>query len=267
MIAVVGPLTSLAVGGVAVGALVRHPRRAAALAVEGLAGANLLVGVLNLVPGLPLDGGRVLKAAVWGVTGNVHRGTIVAGWGGRVTAVAVLGWPLLQVPITRRRAATLLDFVLAFVIALFLWTGATAAMASARLRRRLPEPGRPRPGPAHPHRPRRPARWRGRPPRPGGRRPAASSPSPATRPPARRRQRGGAARHPRGPAPLGGRLDRRPHPRARGSACPPTIAGEDLILAISRRPATEYLLVEDDGTIYGVLATADVDEAFRAPRR
>ena len=50
-----------------------------ALAVEGLAGANLLVGLLNLVPGLPLDGGRVLKAAVWGLTGNVHRGTIVAG--------------------------------------------------------------------------------------------------------------------------------------------------------------------------------------------
>ena len=36
------------------------------VAIEGLAGANLLVGVLNLVPGLPLDGGRVLKAAVWG---------------------------------------------------------------------------------------------------------------------------------------------------------------------------------------------------------
>ena len=66
------------------------------MAVEGLAGANLLVGVLNLVPGLPLDGGRVLKAVVWGVTGNPHRGTIVAGWGGRLAAVAVLAWPLVQ---------------------------------------------------------------------------------------------------------------------------------------------------------------------------
>ena len=33
--------------------------------------------------------------------------------------------------------------------------------------------------------------------------------------------------------------------------------------AISRTPAAEYLLLEEDGTIYGVLATADVDRAFR----
>ena len=40
-----------------------------------------------------------------------------------------------------------------------------------------------------------------------------------------------------------------------------------LVLAISRTPAAEYLLVEDDGAIYGVLSTADVDRAFRdAPR-
>ena len=41
---------------------------------------------------------------------------------------------------------------------------------------------------------------------------------------------------------------------------------EDLILAISRRPAEEYLLVESDGSIFGVLATSDVDQAFRAVR-
>ena len=69
------------------------------VAIEGLAGANLLIGVLNLVPGLPLDGGRVLKAVVWGASGNQHRGTIVAGWGGRLTAVALLAWPLVQEPL------------------------------------------------------------------------------------------------------------------------------------------------------------------------
>ena len=51
--------------------------------------------MLNLVPGLPLDGGRVLRALVWKVTGNMHRGTIVAAWGGRVAAVLVLATPLL----------------------------------------------------------------------------------------------------------------------------------------------------------------------------
>jgi CBS domain-containing protein len=40
------------------------------------------------------------------------------------------------------------------------------------------------------------------------------------------------------------------------------IAGEDLIKAMSSTPAEEYVLVEPDGTIFGVLATADVDRAF-----
>ena len=51
-----------------------------------------------------------------------------------------------------------------------------------------------------------------------------------------------------------------------GLTLPATIAGEDLVLAISRRPAEEYLLVEEDGSVIGVLATADVDRAFRESR-
>ena len=65
LIAVVGPLTSLAVGVVALGLWFVTPDGLLLVAVEGLAGANLLVGLLNLIPGLPLDGGRVLKSVVW----------------------------------------------------------------------------------------------------------------------------------------------------------------------------------------------------------
>ena len=42
------------------------------------------------------------------------------------------------------------------------------------------------------------------------------------------------------------------------------IGGEDLVRAMARTPAEEYVLVEPDGTIYGVLATADVDRAFES---
>ena len=73
-IAVVGPITSLAVGAVAAALWFVTPDGLLLLTVEGLAGANLLIGVLNLVPGLPLDGGRVLKAAVWRLTGRVDSG-------------------------------------------------------------------------------------------------------------------------------------------------------------------------------------------------
>ena len=91
-VAVVGPLTSLAVGlslpWLAAPGRARRP--ASVWRSACLAWANLIVGVLNLVPGLPLDGGRVLRALVWKITGNMHRGTIVAAWGGRVAAVLVL---------------------------------------------------------------------------------------------------------------------------------------------------------------------------------
>jgi hypothetical protein len=49
-----------------------------------------------------------------------------------------------------------------------------------------------------------------------------------------------------------------------GLSLPVSIAGEDLVRAITRAPASEYLLVEEDGSVYGVLTTADVDAAFRA---
>jgi hypothetical protein len=48
-----------------------------------------------------------------------------------------------------------------------------------------------------------------------------------------------------------------------GLRLPVAITGEDLVRAINAHPATEYLLVEEDGSIYGVLSTADVDKAFR----
>jgi hypothetical protein len=52
-----------------------------------------------------------------------------------------------------------------------------------------------------------------------------------------------------------------------GLTLPAGLAGEELVLAISRVPAHEYLLVEPDGSLYGVLSTADVDDAFRAASR
>ncbi|MGH3361130.1 MAG: M50 family metallopeptidase [Nocardioides sp.] len=260
MIAVVGPLTSIAVGAVAAGLWFVTPDGLLQLAVGGLAGANLLVGVLNLVPGLPLDGGRLLKSAVWKATGNVHRATIVAGWGGRLTAVAALCWPLLQEPLLGVRA-DVLDFVLAFVVALFLWTGSTAAMASARMRRRLP------------HLVARDLARR-----------TLTVPDDLPLGEAIRRAReaeagsivtvtstGRAIGVVNEASLLATPEERRPWVAVStvartledGLSLPVSITGEELILAVSRKPAQEYLLVEEDGTIYGVLTTADVDRAFR----
>jgi Zn-dependent protease/CBS domain-containing protein len=260
MIAVVGPLTSIAVGLGALLLTLVTPGGLIGMAVEGLAVANLIVGVLNLVPGLPLDGGRVLKAGVWGLTNNMHKGTLAAGWGGRATAVLVLFWPLFQESVLGVEA-TFFDWVLSFVIAAFLWSGATAAMQSARLRRRLPSIV---------------ARELAR----------RTLTVPGDLPVAeavRRAQESGAGSivtvsssgEPTGivneAALLATPEERRPwlavstlsRTLEKGLSLPASIVGEDLIRAITFLPAHEYLLVEDDGSIFGVLSTADVDVAFR----
>ena len=52
-----------------------------------------------------------------------------------------------------------------------------------------------------------------------------------------------------------------------GLVLPADIVGEDLVRAMARTPASEYVLVEQDGTVYGLLSTADVDAAFEAGAR
>jgi hypothetical protein len=49
-----------------------------------------------------------------------------------------------------------------------------------------------------------------------------------------------------------------------GLVLPADLAGEDLVRALNRTPAGEYVLIEPDGGIYGLLSTADVDRAFAA---
>jgi len=259
-IAVVGPVTSLLVGGAALGLWFVTPDGLLLVAVEGLAGANLLVGALNLVPGLPLDGGRVLKAAVWGVTGDQHRGALVAGWTGRVVAGLVLFWPVAQERLLDS-PPDLVDYVLAFVIAMFLWTGATAAINAARVRRRFPVLVA----------------------RNLARRTLAVPGDLPLAEAVRRAQdaeAGGIVTVTTSGAPVGvvneaallaTPADRRPWVATStvarelrdGLRLPADISGEALVQAITRTPATEYLLVEPDGSIFGVLTTADVDRAFR----
>ncbi|MDJ0582255.1 site-2 protease family protein [Crocosphaera sp.] len=68
--------------------------------IELLAFINLVLGLFNLIPGLPLDGGNILKSLVWKITGNPNKGIIFASRVGQVfgwLAVAIGGLSILGI--------------------------------------------------------------------------------------------------------------------------------------------------------------------------
>ncbi len=260
VIAVVGPITSLAIGAAAWLLTNLFEPGLPGFAVASLAGANLVLGVLNLVPGLPLDGGRVLQSVVWGVTRRRSLGVTVAAWGGRVAAVVAVLYPALLLPAFGLQP-DFVDYLFGFMIGAFLWAGATQALVMARLRSKLPALQ---------------ARKLAR----------SAIGVPADLPVAeavRRAQEAHAgslvvvtsAGQPAGivneAAVLSTPPERRPWlpcgDLARrledGLSLPADLGGEDLLRAMSGTPATEYLLTEADGSIFGVLVAKDVDAAFK----
>jgi Zn-dependent protease/CBS domain-containing protein len=97
LVAVVGPVSSLVLAGIfwLVGQALPSGSAYAAL-FDYLGFVNLLLGLFNLVPGFPLEGGRVLRSLVWGATGDMQRATVVATYAGQA-----FGWLLIVWGFTR----------------------------------------------------------------------------------------------------------------------------------------------------------------------
>jgi Zn-dependent protease/predicted transcriptional regulator len=101
LIALVGPLTSGLLAGL-FGLAASLGRDALSRPLAGtlgyLAWTNLLLAGFNLVPGFPLDGGRLLRAAIWKATGSLGRATRVASLSGQAVGwllvAAGVGWLL-----------------------------------------------------------------------------------------------------------------------------------------------------------------------------
>lgn len=99
--------------------------------------ANFLIGVFNVLPGLPLDGGRMVESAVWKATGSQAKGTIAAGWGGRIIVVGIAYWFLLR-PFLAGDDPDLALVMITVLVGSFLWLGASASIQQGQFRGRLP---------------------------------------------------------------------------------------------------------------------------------
>jgi Zn-dependent protease len=259
LIAAAGPVVSLVLAGIGYGAAAMLSPGLPALLIYQLFWANMIVGVFNLLPGLPLDGGRIFRAGVWKVTGKPVTATIVAAWAGRVLALGLValalfgqrgpGGPVLS-----------LDWIWLVVIAGFVWLQSSQAIKAAKIRERLPAV-----------RARALARR--------------AIPVAANLPLAeavRRAQASGARAlvvvdHQNTPTAIVSESAVQATPEGRrpwveagslarslvpGMVLSADLAGLDLIKAVQATPATEYLLIEPSGAVFGVLATADLDLAF-----
>lgn len=125
-VAAIGPWTSLVLA--AVFGLVTVVLDTYLVALHGvavvtgtLAWINLGLALFNIVPGAPLDGGRVLRAGLWALTGDRHRAQIIASRAGQALAIALAGVGLWTV--ARGRGGFLGGLWLG-VIALFMFHAA-----------------------------------------------------------------------------------------------------------------------------------------------
>jgi Zn-dependent protease/CBS domain-containing protein len=134
-VAAAGPALSLVLGLAGWGLTKVEPYGITGALIRQLMFANLVVAAFNLLPGLPLDGGRMLRAVIWKVTGRPAQATIAAAWAGRVLALGLLACPFF---FGRLVGGHLVSGLWVVVIAAFMWTGATSSIKATRFRERLP---------------------------------------------------------------------------------------------------------------------------------
>lgn len=269
VLAFVGPLLSLILSGLFyLAMLLVEPGTVPGVLLAGLMISNLIVAVFNLLPGLPLDGGRMLRAVVWKITGRPMSGTIAAAWVGRALAVSVLiGLPLLTQSGAMGANAedingmdTVTDALLAAILAAIIWTGAGNSLRMARLREHLPELRARnltrRAVPVETNTPLSEALRRAN--AAGARALVVVDPDGQPLSLVREAAIVGVPEHRRPWVSVGGLAQ----DLTDGMRVSAELAGEDLLDALRATPATEYLVLEETGEIYGVLSAADVERAF-----
>jgi Zn-dependent protease len=132
-ISVAGPVASLALAAFC---WLLKPLLVASQFLFALAGylawLNLALAVFNLIPGFPLDGGRVFRAVVWRVTGNYHRATVTAGLTGRF-----IGFLLIFFGVWQALAGNLSGGLWIALIGWFLESAAGTHLHQETLRKQL----------------------------------------------------------------------------------------------------------------------------------
>lgn len=136
-VALAGPFANLVLAGLGyLLELALQPTGPGGLLLSVLVWANFLVAIFNLLPGLPLDGGRLVETIVWSATGSQTKGTVAAGWAGRVIVLALVGY-FLVLPFATGQQPQLQMTIIVVMVCGFLWMGASQAIKYAGITTRV----------------------------------------------------------------------------------------------------------------------------------
>lgn len=268
-IAAAGPLVSLGLaGGCWAASLLPPDESAVEVLLLLLAWSNLVIAVFNVLPGLPLDGGRLVQALIWMMGSSRLTAIRIAAWSGRGVALllglAILLGNAVLGGSSPADLATVASTAMGFAVVAFLWLGATQTLRVAELtdraaQLRLGELLRPSLY-LPPHTPvseavRRTSETGAR----GivlidgqGRSRALVEEARIIELPAERR-----------PWTALSQVSRDLEP---GLILAEDVAGERLLDTLRRHPASEYLVVGGDGVARGVVAAVDLARALGLPR-
>jgi Zn-dependent protease len=260
LVAAVGPLTSVLLAGVAAAIGGTFPEHSIGwFLADSTATINGVVAVFNLLPGMPLDGGRLLRAALWHLTGDPMRGLLIAGWVGRGVGAATAVAGAVEL---RLAQGDEVSGIYLFAVALMVWTNASWSIVQARRGAAIPRLEMS-----------------------SLVRPALTVEAQLPLAEAVRRARDIGAR---ALVVVDGRdrwsgivseaavqatpTERQPwmsvsdlaRPVEAGLVLSPGLSGEDLMNAMQQTPATEYLVAGADGALQGVLARTDLIAVLRA---
>lgn len=134
-IAVAGPLTNLTIGAglIALGASVGTEEVAGVL-LTFLGEINAAIGLFNLLPGHPLDGGALLRAGLWYRTGDRLRAARITGLIGQGLALLMIGVGIIG---TFRPGGAGGSYLWLAVVGMFMFTAARAGLVQTQVRERL----------------------------------------------------------------------------------------------------------------------------------
>lgn len=137
VVALAGPAVSAVLGaiGVVLLAVLDGPSIGYELAFQ-FAVSNIIVAIFNTLPGLPLDGGRALRAVVWAIAGDRHVATRVSGWTGRVVAALTIAGGIALFLLSG--GENIVSLLFTGMVGMVLWAGATQAIRIGRLGGRIP---------------------------------------------------------------------------------------------------------------------------------